>query len=227
MLQKTSSKVPSFLTFFWESPEIIEHYGFVCSTMRQYSSNLRLPAIAKKDVCFVLKNNKFLISKVANPIMAKILEVSASQDRLLQQLELIGISNAQVPREILNHLNSAVEYFFQRYMPSKPLFTMNFEFIRAETKSPGQPQSMFAEHQNSVWVAWVPLSSSGMFLQLWYPGRCEGLVLFIPYGTTVVVSGHTVVGKGLCSCSFSGNLALELCIHVGGQASDGIRDIKY
>jgi hypothetical protein len=74
--------------------------------------------------------------------------------------------------------------------------------------------------QGRVFLAFVPLTRAGMFLQIW-PGQNQpspGRILFIPYRKALFVPADTVHGGGFLSCPLMHNLRLHFYIYLNGLA---------
>jgi hypothetical protein len=104
-------------------------------------------------------------------------------------------------------------------------------FLKSPGYAPQAPHTDFREEgfieksRGNVFLAFVPLTRAGMFLQIWpvdhededEDAPCRGRVLFIPYGKAVLVPGDTIHGGGFLSCPLMENLRLHFYIYLHGQ----------
>ncbi|GAX27332.1 hypothetical protein FisN_23Lh093 [Fistulifera solaris] len=55
---------------------------------------------------------------------------------------------------------------------------------------------VLSERADELWLAFFPLTTQGMILQLWPPHRSQGLLVFIPLGKMLLVPSDTIHGGG-------------------------------
>jgi hypothetical protein len=55
---------------------------------------------------------------------------------------------------------------------------------------------VLGERADELWLAFFPLTSQGMILQLWPPHGSQGLLVFIPLGKMLLVPSDTIHGGG-------------------------------
>lgn len=55
---------------------------------------------------------------------------------------------------------------------------------------------VLTERAHELWLAFFPLTSQGMILQLWRPNGSQGLLVFIPLGKMLLVPSDTIHGGG-------------------------------
>ncbi|GAX27443.1 hypothetical protein FisN_23Hh093 [Fistulifera solaris] len=55
---------------------------------------------------------------------------------------------------------------------------------------------VLSERADELWLAFFPLTSQGMILQLWPPHGSQGLLVFIPLGKMLLVPSDTIHGGG-------------------------------
>lgn len=199
----------------------LSHLGPVTPTYRNWLHQYRIVHIAQHEVLFAMKESQTKITNLGH--MARILELTESQEADLQRLEILAKTGSQVLPELLDDLKATVTECVGAADPSNSPYATDFQFIRAETWEPSPPHSLFAEQMQPGWVAWAPLSEAGMFLQVWRTGGGEGSVTFIPYRRILLLPGDTVIGKGLCSCPLSKNLSLEMYIQPGPEVRTVVR----
>lgn len=70
-----------------------------------------------------------------------------------------------------------------------------------------------------MFLAFVPLTPSGMFLQIWPEKNQPGVVVFVPYQTVLLVPADTVHGGGFLSCPVTHNLRLHFYIYINDYAN--------
>lgn len=72
------------------------------------------------------------------------------------------------------------------------------------------------ENKGSLFIGFTPLTKDGMFLHVWNRNERRGRLLFVPYGTILLLPGHALHGGGLCSSSVSQNLRMHFYIFLDG-----------
>jgi len=68
----------------------------------------------------------------------------------------------------------------------------------------------------SLLIGFAPLTTDGMFLQIWEPGQPEGKIAFIPFGTFLLLPGDALHGGGFTTSEISSNQRLHFCFHLDG-----------
>jgi len=65
-----------------------------------------------------------------------------------------------------------------------------------------------------LFIAFMPLTSDGMFLQLWKKEEMVGRLVFIPFGSVLIVPIDTLHAGGMCSSSSTGNIRMHFYIYI-------------
>jgi len=91
------------------------------------------------------------------------------------------------------------------------------------------------QNKGRIFIGFTPLTKDGMFLHVWNWNDRRGRLLFVPYGTILLLPGDTLHGGGLCSSSVSRNLRMHfsifldgiLCPHPSGNEYDDKAGVPY
>ncbi|CAB9496243.1 Histone methylation protein DOT1 [Seminavis robusta] len=89
------------------------------------------------------------------------------------------------------------------------------------------PWNTLNERAHNLWLAFFPLTSQGMILQLWpshattnttTTTQTKGQLVFVPWDTMLMVPSDTIHGGGFRTCTQSGNVRYHLYIATHGTS---------
>jgi hypothetical protein len=66
---------------------------------------------------------------------------------------------------------------------------------------------------SNIYLGFAPLTNDGMFLQVW-TGQGHGTVVYIPFGSLLILPASTMHAGGYCSRARSGNLRLHFYFYL-------------
>lgn len=75
-----------------------------------------------------------------------------------------------------------------------------------------------SEDGRKTYLGFTPLTEDGMFLQVW-KGPGHGELLYIPFGSLVILPATTMHGGGFCSRTRTGNLRLHFYFYLDNVAA--------
>lgn len=94
-------------------------------------------------------------------------------------------------------------------------------FLKSRIHSVQNPHYDFTENYleseeaRNIYLGFAPLTEDGMFLQVWKT-EGEGTVLYIPFGSLLILPASTMHAGGYCSRARSGNLRLHFYFYLNG-----------
>jgi hypothetical protein len=75
------------------------------------------------------------------------------------------------------------------------------------------PQTTLQKHRDTLYIAFAPLTETGMLLQLWSDRSKPGQLLFIPYGKFLLVPADVVHGGGFMLSETTRDLRLHFYLY--------------
>lgn len=141
----------------------------------------------------------------------------------------------QGPRQAIGKLSD----IFKACLGATQIVLDNPAFLKSPSHAPQAAHIDFKDKdflkcsKGKVFLAFVPLTLTGMFFQLWPEKGEPGRVLLIPFGKSLIVPGDTIHGGGFLSCPLTPNLRLHFYIRINdavalnSQANDLMDETLY